>query len=214
MHSRHFDCQTRGFIQKHVKPSPYLYLAKQWITCSSLSLLVIISLLRISEYGIHLHISPMFYYLSLPSFSDYLAECLVARTVSLYLKFCCYIQFLCTRGNSIHKNKQSAVQWENSEENSSAGRWQNNRISFGVVCGICLLMAGWPFWPGTAGLAVRELGLSASPADVVGWLSLTEQAAETKKPSMAQGGLPAFILWCFCFPIASIHLLDPQKDFR
>ena len=39
-------------------------------------------------------------------------------------------------------------------------------------------MAGRPFWPSTAGLAVRELGLSASPADVVGWLSLTEQAAE------------------------------------
>lgn len=54
-------------------------------------------------------------------------------------------------------------------------------------------MACLPFRPYGAGLAVWDLGQSASPADVLGWLSLTEHAAEPRKPRVAQEGLPAFI---------------------
>lgn len=43
----------------------------------------------------------------------------------------------------------------------------------------------------------------------MGWLSLTEQAAEVRNPGMAQGDLPGFICQHPCFSIAWIHHVDP-----
>lgn len=59
--------------------------------------------------------------------------------------------------------------------------------------------------------AEAEAGHISFADSVMGWLSLTEQAAEVRNPGTAQGGLPGFICQHPCFSIAWIHHVDPWE---
>lgn len=102
--------KTSGLIQRHVEPSTSFV--------SDTGILLITSLLRGSECGIHLHFPLIFYCLFTWNLSNYLVKSLVERTKSVYRKVRHYINFLWLWVNSIYKKNQSIVQWENGNFNS------------------------------------------------------------------------------------------------
>lgn len=85
---------------------------------SDTGILLITSLLRGSECGIHLHFPVIFCCLFTWKFSNYLVKSLVERTKSVYRKVRHYIHFLCAWVNSIYKKNHSVVQWEDDNCNS------------------------------------------------------------------------------------------------
>lgn len=60
-------------------------------------------------------------------------------------------------------------------------------------------------------LQTLRLGRFSFADSAMGWLSLTEQAAEVRNPETAQGDMPGFICQRPCFSTAWIHHVDPRE---